>query len=66
MLSAVGIKSLAAAILETTVEDYRRSGQTGRKMIRQQMKDTIWLTFLDLDYTFDDIASIIDKEGTDE
>lgn len=56
------IKSLASAVVVRAVEDYRKSGPAGRQAIRREMDGSMWVSVLDVDYDFNEIANIIDKE----
>lgn len=58
-----GLKELAFAVVEDAIKDYRKA-QTNfeRKQIRRDMKNSIWLSILDTDYDFEEIANIIDLQ----
>lgn len=63
-----GLKELAFAVVEDAIKDYRKAKTNfERKQIRRDMKNSIWLSILDTDYDFEEIANIIDlqkkKEG---
>lgn len=58
-----GLKELAFAVVEDAIKDYRKA-QTNfeRKQIRRDMENSIWLSILDTDYDFEEIANIIDLQ----
>ena len=58
-----GLKELAFAVVEDAIKDYRNA-QTNfeRKQIRRDMENSIWLSILDTDYDFEEIANIIDLQ----
>ena len=59
-----GLKELAFAVVEDAIKDYRKAKTNfERKQIRRDMKNSIWLSILDTDYDFEEIANIIDLQN---